>query len=317
MTRLLVTGASGFVGAAVCAGAAERGMAVVRASRAARATEAGWVSVGEVGPDTDWAGALRGAEVVVHLAARTHVLREDAPNPLAAYRRVNVLGTRRLAEQAALAGVRRFVFVSSIKVNGEETTGTPFREGDPPRPEDAYGQSKLEAEAVLRRVATGAGMEVVIVRPPLVHGPGVGGNLRRLLQLVARGIPLPLASIENRRSLVGRDNLAALLLEVATHPAAAGRLFLAADEPALSTPELVRQLAAGIGVTARLWPAPVGLVRGALSLLGGNNIARRLTASLVVDGSLASRTLGWRPPLSLEEGLATMARWYRDTGRAD
>jgi len=311
MSRILITGAGGFVGSALGAAAEAEGLELVRVSRRAAPGRRRQFSVGDLGPTTDWTTALEGVDIVVHLAARTHVMRESGADPLSEYRRVNVDATRRLATQAAAAGIGRLVFVSSIKVNGERTAGTPFRESDPPRPEDAYGRTKLEAETVIREVA-GSGMEFVIVRPALVYGPEVRGNLLRLLGAIARGIPLPLGRVQNRRSLVGVDNLASLLLAAARHPAAAGQILLAADQPAISTPDLVRILARGLGVPCRLLPVPVAALRGVLALLGQRDAARRLTDSLEVDASLAERVLGWTPPRGLETGLVAMARWYRD-----
>jgi nucleoside-diphosphate-sugar epimerase len=203
------------------------------------------------------------------------------------------------------------VFVSSIKVNGERTGERSFREGDAPHPEDAYGQSKLEAEEALQQIGARTGLEQVVVRPPLVHGPGVRGNLLRLMGLIARGIPLPFGMIHNRRSLLGVENLADLLLVAATHPAAAGEILLAADDPPLSTPDLVRRLARGLGVRARLWPAPAGLLRGMARLPKIGPALARLTQSLEVDGSRARQVLGWAPSVGLDEGLEAMTAWYR------
>lgn len=269
-------------------------------------------TIGEMGPHTAWADAVDGIDVVVHLAARVHVMRERAVDPTAEFRRVNVAGTERLAEAAARAGVRRLVYVSSIKVNGERTGDAPFRPDDRPAPEDAYGRSKWEAERALRAVATATGLEAVVVRPPLVHGPEVRGNLLRLLALLDRGLPLPLGAVRNRRSLVGVDNLADFLARATTHPAAAGRTFLVGDPDDLSTPELLRQLSAGLGRPARLLPLPVRLLRLSARAAGQIDALSRLVESLEVDSS-STRLLDWVTPVSTADGLARMAAWYRAT----
>jgi nucleoside-diphosphate-sugar epimerase len=245
-------------------------------------------------------------------------MREKSADPLAEFRRVNAAGTRRLAESAAQAGVRRFVYVSSIKVNGERTGNRPFTEADPPGPEDAYAQSKYEAEMALREIAARTGMEVVIVRPPLVYGPGVKGNFRTLLRVVRMGLPLPLASCDNRRSLVGLSNLADLLALCVTHPAAAGETFLAADGEDLSTPELLRRTGRALGRPARLFPVPPALLRAGARMFGRAGAGERLCGSLQVDISRARRILGWNPPSTVDEELARTAQWYQQhcTGRA-
>lgn len=305
----LVTGATGFIGSALLA--ALQGHAVHRALRQP-AVDAlpGDIVVGDIGPDTDWDNALAGVDCVVHLAARTHVLEEDAADPLAAYRRINVEATRRLAQQAAAAGVRRFVFLSSIKVNGEVTPEQPFTETAAPAPQDAYGISKREAEDVLRDIAARSTMELVVLRPPLVHGPGVKGNFLRLLQLIACGLPLPLASVRNRRSLIHVVNLADAIVACMDAPAAAGKTFLASDGEDVSTPELIRKLAAGMGRPARLLPCPVALLELGAALIGQRDAVARLTGSLQADASLLRNTLGWRPRIPLDQGLIDTARWY-------
>jgi nucleoside-diphosphate-sugar epimerase len=310
--RILVTGASGFVGSALCPLLEARGHAVRRAIRASGSLPGAGetVSVGELSGETDWTGALAGVQCVVHLAARTHVLRERSLDPLAEYRRVNVEATRRLAAQAAAAGARRLVFASSVKVNGEESPGRPFTEADDPRPQDAYGLSKREAEQALRALERETGLEVVVLRPPLVYGPGVKGNFLRLLQLVARGVPLPLASVRNRRSLIYVGNLADAILAACEAPQAAGRTYLVSDGEPVSTPELVRAIARALGVAPRLLPCPPALLRAAAALAGRGQEAHRLLGSLEVDGSRIARELGWRPRASLAEGLAQTARWF-------
>ena len=306
---VLITGADGFVGGALCEALAASGRPVKRALRAARPGVSNAVAVGDIGGETDWRAALEGAGVVVHLAARTHVLRETAADPLAEYRRVNLDGTRRLAQQAARSGVRRLVFVSSIKVNGEATE-RPFTEDDAPRPEDAYGISKWEAEQALARVAGETGLQTAVLRPPLVYGPGVKGNFLRLMGLVARGMPLPLASIANRRSLIGAGNLVDAIIKAIDVPAASGRAYLVSDGEDVSAPDLVRAIARALGVEPRLLPCPPALLRLGAALIGKRAELARLTGSLQADGSRARRELDWRPRLSLAQGLAETARWY-------
>jgi nucleoside-diphosphate-sugar epimerase len=269
------------------------------------------VTVGEVGVQTDWSAALAGVDCVIHCAARAHAMHEVEADALAAYRAVNVVGTQRLAQQAAALGVRRLVFLSSIKVNGEQTAlGAPFLFSDTPAPEDPYGVSKWEAEQALWAVSAQTGLEVVVVRPPLVYGPGVKGNLLRLLRWVARGVPLPLGAVHNQRSLVGLSNLVDLLLRCAEHPAAPGQTFLASDGQDLSTPQLIRLMAEGMNRPARLLPVPVALLQAGGSLLGKRREIDRLVGSLQVDSAYTQTQLGWTPPVSVEDGAREMARWY-------
>lgn len=255
------------------------------------------VTVGELGPETDWTEALRGVEVVVHLAARVHQMHDTAADPAAEFRRVNVEGARRLAEQAAAAGARRFIFVSSIKVNGERTApGAMFREDDTLAPEDPYGQSKAEAEEVLRQVGAATGLEIVVVRPPLMVGRGVKGNLAALARAIRRGRPLPLGAITgNRRSLLDVRNLASALILCAVHPAAAGEVFLLSDGEPVSTADLARHIGRAAGRDPRLVPVPAFCIRLAARLLGKGAAADRLTGSLLIDDQKIRRTLGWTP----------------------
>lgn len=315
MGTVLVTGADGFVGGVLCETLAASARRVRRAVRVARPGLTDAVATGDIGPDTDWRSALEGVGSVVHLAARTHVLRETAADPPAEYRRINLDGTRRLAQMAARAGVRRLVFMSSIKVNGEATE-RPFTERDVPRPEDAYGRSKWETEQALARIAAETGLEVVVLRSPLVYGPGVKGNFLRLMDVVARGTPLPLSSIENRRSLVYVGNLADAIVKTIDAPGTAGRTYLVSDGEDVSTPDLVRSLAQALGVRPRLLPCPPALLKFGAALAGKRAELARLTGSLQVDSSRIHRELLWQPRYTLAQGLAETARWYHAQSRA-
>ena len=305
-SRVLVTGANGLIGRALVAGLLRRRTTVTAAVRREAAFPPG-VSVvrfGDLGPETDWREALAGCDVVVHLAARVHVMREGVVDPLTAYREVNVAGTLALAQQAAAAGAKRFIFISSVKVNGEGTRpGQPFRETDVPAPVDPYGVSKLEAEQALLALAASTGIEVVVIRSPLVYGPGVRANFAALMRAVARGVPLPLGAVKNRRSLVAVDNLVDLINTCVEHPAAANEIFFVSDGEDLSTPELVRRLAHAMGRPARLFPMPASVLMAGAMLLGKREVAQRLLGSLQVDISKARSLLGWTPPVNVDEGL--------------
>ena len=301
--RVLVTGANGFVGRALCGHLAEGGHIVVPVVRRACGLS-GEVTVGKMNGETRWEGILPACDAVVHLAARVHVMDDTSANPLALYRATNTAATLNLARQAAQAGVKRFVFVSTIKVNGEGRDA-PYRETDPPAPEDDYAVSKWESEQGLLQIARETGLEVVILRPPLVYGPGVKANFRLLLDIVARGWPLPLGAIRNRRSLLYLGNFVDAIRICLEHPAAAGQTFLLDDGRPVSTPELVRAIARAMGRPARLIPVPVGVLAFAGALLGKRAAVARLTGSLHVDDSLAIRArLGWTPPYTMEAGLA-------------
>ncbi|WP_038059637.1 NAD-dependent epimerase/dehydratase family protein [Thioalkalivibrio sp. ALJT] len=306
MQRVLVTGATGFVGGAVVQRLAVGGrwVPVAGCRRDASVPEDAELAVTPtLGPEADWSGALRGVEAVVHAAARAHVLHEHSADALKEYRRTNVEGTLALARQAAHAGVTRLVFVSSIGVSGRSSE-RPLRFDDEPAPEDDYAVSKWEAEQALVDVSKETGMEVVIVRPPLVYGPDAPGNFGKLMEWVARGVPLPLGAVtRNRRSLVGLDNLVDLLVTCLEHPAAANRVFLAGDGEDLSTTDLLRRVAAAMDRHARLLPVPPGLLRAGARAVGRGEMARRLLDSLQVDISHTRETLGWEPSVSVDEGL--------------
>ena len=307
---MLVTGANGFIGRALCDVLAASRRKVRKAVRIPVPGLPDAVTVGDIGPDTGWRAALESVSGVVHLAARTHVLRETATDPLAEFRKINVSGTERLARSAAAGGVRRFVFVSSVKVNGERTGERPYSEDDTPRPEDAYGVSKWEAEQALSRIAAETGLEVVVLRPPLVYGPGVKGNFLRLMNLIARGAPLPLGAIDNRRSFIFSGNLTSAITAALDAPRAAGRTYLVSDGEDVSTPDLVRGLARALGVTPRLLSLPLSPLGFAATLAGKRAEFARLTRSLQVDSSRIRRELDWRPPFTLAQGLELTAKWY-------
>lgn len=311
----LVTGATGFVGRFLCArllaeGHMVRGTLLPEENPEALFGAVEPVVVQPLSSDTNWQNALEGVETIIHLAARVHIMDDPSADPLAEFRRVNVEGTLKLARDAAVAGVKRFVFVSSIKVNGEETHKS-YTEESFANPADPYGVSKLEAEVGLRQIEAETGLEVVIVRPTLVYGPGVKANFLKMLQAVQGGIPLPLASIKNKRSLIYVGNLVDALANCATHPKAAGKMYLVSDGDDVSTPKLVCRVATALGVQARLLPIPVSLMRLAAKLVGKSGAVNRLTGSLTVDSSKIRLELGWNPPFTMEEGLKETARWFK------
>ena len=310
--KVLVTGASGFVGSATCSRLVAQGMDVIGTVRHLPAQSLAGVDyriVGDLDANTDWRDALTGVDTIVHCAARVHVMRETVADPLVAFRTANVAGTEQLARQAAAAGTRRFVFLSSVKVNGE---GGPvaYRETDLPFPKDVYGTSKYEAELGLREIAAETGMELVVIRPPLIYGPGVKANFQSLMRALVRGIPLPLGAIHNRRSLVALDNVVDLIVTCIKHPAAANETFLVSDGEDLSTTELIRRLACAMGRPARLVPVPAMVLMVGAMLLGKQEVARRLCGTLQVNITKVREVLGWVPPVSVDEGLRRTAEQY-------
>ncbi len=311
---MLVTGASGFVGGHLCAALAPEGWAVraaVRSPEAAgrlpRGVEPFYVS--GIGPETDWGEGLEGVDAVAHLAGRAHVTKEESADPLEAYREINVGGTRRLAEACAEAGVKRLVFVSSVKAVGE---GSPvaYTEESPCWPEDAYGVSKTEAEDALAGVSARTGLEAVVLRPPLVYGPGVKANFRMLMRLVRKGMPLPLGLVRNERSMIYVRNLTATISACIEHPAAAGETFFVADGESPSTRELVTRMGCLMKRPARLVPVPVPLLRLGGRVMGRSGQVDRLVGSLTVSTAKIRRLLGWSPQFSPDEGLRETVDWY-------
>lgn len=313
MKTVLVTGANGFIGWPLCERLADQWnvRAVVR--RECHFPYSCEIhSLDNIGPETDWQHALRDVEVVVHLAARVHVMREDAADPLAMFRKANVEASLALARMAAAKGVKRFVFVSSVKVNGESTLpGIAFQPDDKPAPQDAYATSKWEAEQLLMQLGRETDMEIVIIRPPLVYGPGVQGNFAAMARWILKGIPLPFGAIHNQRSLIALDNLVdfiALCVDRKQSAQAANQVFLISDGEDVSTTELLRRIAHAHGRQARLLPLPMRWINRIARLLGKEAIANRLLGSLVVDDSKARDMLEWRPPVRMNEQLQKMAR---------
>jgi nucleoside-diphosphate-sugar epimerase len=348
--KILITGPRGFVGRAVCEKFLSDGFTVRGAQRQASPLIAGCEAavVGNIDASTDWSLALTDIDAVVHLAARVHIMNETAEDPMAAFREVNVDGTRRLAEEAAKAGVKRFVFISSIKVNGESTLqsrdrrsedgsqtteasnerpGTKsrglsarnlsaaFSERDAPHPEDPYGRSKYEAELVLREIEASTGMEVVILRPPLLYGPGVKANFLKLIQLVDKGLPLPLGGVRNKRSLLSLSNFSDVISKCVTDPRAGGQTFTVCDGDDVSSGELVERIAKALGKNPRLLPVPVWLMKLAGILTGKSTQVQRLCSSLQVDSSHVRKTLDWTPVVTMDEELEKVVKWFYSSKR--
>lgn len=318
MKRVLVTGANGFVGDGLCKRLLSEGHQVTAALRRPVVPffheSINSVIVGNVDDKTDWTNAIEGIDIVVHLAARVHQMAEEAVDPLQAYRQVNVKGTKNLAESSARAGVSRFVYLSSVKVNGEESL-TAYRENDEPMPEDAYGISKIEGERQLSAIAENCAMEFVVIRPPLVYGPSVKANFLALMRLVDRKIPLPLANVSNRRSFIYLGNLVDCIITCMNHPSAAGQTYLVSDDRDISTPDLIRWIACALNTAAYLFPCPQTLLSLVAGLLGKKDALNRLLGSLTVDISKIKRELSWTPPFTVESGLLNTAKWFKERNK--
>ena len=311
--KVLVTGASGFVGSGLCAHLVAKGYTVRGAVRSKPGKPLPGVecrSVSDMGADTNWSGALADNNAVVHCAARVHVMNEASGDPLAAFREVNVKGAACLAEQAADSGVKRFIYISSVKVNGESTSEYPFKADDLPVPEDPYSISKWEAEQALLKIAKKTELEVVIIRPPLVYGPGVRANFLRLMQGIRSGVPLPLGAIENLRSMVALDNLVDLIEACLNHPAAINQTFLVSDGEDISIKALLQRTGVALGRPARLIPVPVSLLWVMARLIGKSDFAQRLCGSLQVDISKTLDRLSWSPPVSVDEALHKTTKYF-------
>lgn len=310
--RVLVTGATGLVGHYLLARLLQDGHQTIGAVRSN--PEPHQILVGEINAKTDWKHAVSNCDVVVHAAARVHQMRDDAIDSLAEFRRVNATGTLCLAHQAAAAGVKRLVFISTIKVNGDFTeVGQPFTADDAPAPNDPYAVSKHEAEQLLHQIAAETGMEVVIIRPPLVYGPGVKANFESMMRWLSHGVPLPLATVtENRRSLVALENLVDLIVTCLNHPAAANQTFLVSDGEDLSTAELLKRMGCALGRPARLFYVPTELLKLGAAMVNKPGIHQRLCGSLQVDIAKTRQLLGWTPPISVDEGLRCTAEGFRE-----
>jgi nucleoside-diphosphate-sugar epimerase len=316
MSKILVTGATGFVGRVLCQSLVKDGHTVRAAIRSAEklsflSEKIEFSVVGEIGPYTDWAKPLRGVDTVIHLAARVHVMNETAVNPLDAHRRINVDGTKKLADVAVEAKVRRIIYLSTIKVNGEKTDDAPFIEEDQPHPDDPYARSKWEAEQILHHIASEIGIGIVIIRSPLVYGPCVGGNFLRLLNWINKDIPLPLGSVRNKRSLIFVKNLVDAIIACIDHPNAEGNTFLVNDDHDISTPDLIRLIASAMGREPRLIPFSPFLLNAIGKFSGKDPEVERLIGSLCIDSSKIRKVLGWKPPFTVEEGIYETVKWYK------
>lgn len=314
---VLLTGVGGFVGAALHKQLEKMsGLGVRYTGRSLKCEAVNDYHVADLTPGTNWEPIVSGINVIIHCAARVHIMDDNVNDPLAEFRTVNVEGTLNLALQAEKAGVRRFIFISSIKVNGEGTTQNQmYRESDAPKPEDEYGLSKCEAEIALLELAKNSNMDVVIIRPPLVYGPAVKGNLLSLLKLAKTGFPLPLGAIHNRRSMVYVGNLVDLIIRCIDHPDAANQVFLVSDNRDLSTTELLRMIRADMNLPVRLLPVPSALLHLVGRLTGKSQVIERLCGSLQVDVSKAHKLLEWKPPFSVEEGMREMVGHFLSTSQ--
>ncbi|WP_415759772.1 UDP-glucose 4-epimerase family protein [Pseudomonas sp. LT1P18] len=317
----LVTGGSGFLGRALIKRLVQLPdcsvVAPVRATSVVLPAGVRLLPLTSLNGTNDWSEALTDVDVVVHAAARVHVMKEVSSDPLAAFREVNVEATLNLARQAAASGTKRFIFISSIKVNGEGAEpGTVYSADDVPAPIDPYGISKLEAEQGLKELAAVTGMEVVIIRPVLVYGPGVKANFLSMMRWLYRGVPLPFGAVHNQRSLVAIDNLVDFIVTCSDHPAAANQVFLISDGEDVSTTQLLRKLAGALGKPALLLPIPAWLMSGAATLLGQRALSDRILGSLQVDISKNRQLLGWTPPVTLDKALSLTAQHFLDSRKS-
>ena len=313
--KVLVTGASGFIGNALICRLANEGIpshAALRKMRSDFPPGVGVSIIPDISSSFNWVPLFEGVESIVHTAARVHIAHDISNNPLADFRAVNTEGTKNLALQAAKAGVKRIVFMSTIGVNGNDSGETLYTDIDQPLPHNPYAISKYEAELSLKQISDETGLEVVIIRTPLVYGPKNPGNFLTLLQMVFKGIPLPLAAIQNRRSFIFVENLVDALITCLYHPLAAGKTYLVSDGEDVSTPELIRRTASALGVPTRLFSVPVPLMKLVGELTGKSSAINRLTGSLTVDSSKIQQELGWVPPFTMEEGLGETARWFKN-----
>lgn len=315
LKRILVTGANGFLGRAVSAELLAQGFDVLCAVRSPYVLDgARIIRISGVEKQMDWSGYLGGVDCIIHTAARAHVMYETTPNAYEEYHKINVVGTLGLAQQASNYGVKRFIFLSTIKVNGEQTaSGKPFKEDDVPNPQDDYAKSKLEAEEGLFLIAKKTGMEVIVLRPVLVYGPGVKANFASMMKVLQRGIPLPFGAIHNKRSFIYVENVVSLILRCIEHPAAANQVFLASDGCDLSTTELLKACATALGIKARLLPVPQSCLAFIATLLGKQAVTQRLCGSLQVDITKARQLINWNPPISVSEGLKATALSQRSS----
>lgn len=311
----LITGVNGFIGRALCEKMLADGLEVrgtIRSPKKANGLSAhiDMRVIESIGPETDWANTLDGINTVIHLAARVHLIKDTAVDPLASFRQVNVAGTERLARTAAAFGVKRIIYVSSVKVNGP-VSELPYTELDEPAPQKPYDVSKWEAEQNLERISIETGIEVVVIRSPLVFGPRVKANFLRLMKLVDKNIPLPLGSIKNKRSLIYIGNLVDAIITCVNHPEAAGETFLVSDGREISTPDLIDIIAAEMGNKPFIFSCPSGLIKNLGRLIGRGEDISRLTDSLMVDSSKIRKVVGWTPPYTIEEGIRETVKWYR------
>ena len=313
MKVVLLTGATGFIGKALThylkSDDSYSLVTVSRSNENIRTPDVKSYIIHDISPETEWSDFLQDVDVIIHTAARAHIIKENSDDPLTEFRKTNCQGTLKLAEKAAQIGIKRFIFISSVGVHGDQSL-RPFTEKDPLSPLEPYAISKLEAEKGLFEIADKSEMEVVIIRPPLVYGPNAPGNFRLLVNWVSKNVPLPLGSVHNKRSFIGLDNLTDFIITCIEHPAAANETFLVSDDEDMSTTELLQRMGSALGKSARLIPVPPLLLQTGAGLFGKRKMARRLLGSLQVDISKAKELLGWRPPVSVDEGLRRTAEAF-------